>query len=214
MHAAGIARPNYGPGDLERCRTQLRLLLASLLSDIVLVRTTVVYDAFESISDDCRYFNEGGVKIIFAPKGTDADSEIESLLQVHSSPRQVLVVSGDHRLHNAARRRKARCIDSEVFLEEIGHNENLLTPRRMNRLPKIPLPKTTKPLRTKDENAAPTNEEPRLTEQLINDRELAERTRRLQNPPVDDVKPLENLDTPFDATYLRDLERDIGKGKL
>ena len=123
MHAAGIARSSYGPGDLERCRNRLTAYLLNLLSSTVIPRTTVVYDAFESVSDDCRYFNVGGLTIIFAPKGTDADSEIELLLQQHSTPKQVVVVSGDHRLHRAAQRRKARCIDSEEFLLEVTRGD-------------------------------------------------------------------------------------------
>jgi len=213
MHAAGIARSKYGPGDLERCRTQLRLHLQGLLASSVLLRTTVVYDAFESISDDFRHFNEGGLKIIFAPKGTDADTEIELLLQTHNSPRQVLIVSSDHRLHNAAKRRKARCIDSEEFLEEIGHDEDSLKPRRMKRLPDTPLPKA--PPRAKNGRADPIITSEGFTEQLANDPELAELTRKLETPPVKDhPKPQENATSPFDESYLQDLERDLGKGRL
>ncbi|MCP4172841.1 MAG: hypothetical protein GY758_18935 [Fuerstiella sp.] len=119
MHAAGIARRSYGQGDLERCRNQLNRLLLDLLGRETLSRTSVVYDAFESTSDENRSQDHGGLHVLFAPKGTDADTEIERLLTRHSSPKQVLVVSGDHRLHRAARRRKASCVDSEDFLAGI-----------------------------------------------------------------------------------------------
>ncbi|MCP4785585.1 MAG: NYN domain-containing protein [Fuerstiella sp.] len=119
MHAAGIARRRYGPGDLERCRNQLNRLLTELLGRNALSRTSVVYDAFDSTSDANRSQNHAGLHVLFAPKGTDADTEIEQLLKQHSSPKQVLVVSSDHRLHKAARRRKASCVDSEDFLAGI-----------------------------------------------------------------------------------------------
>ena len=119
MHAAGLARRSYGQGDLERCRNQLNRLLLDLLGRDAISRASVVYDAFESTSDTNRSQDHGGLHVLYAPKGTDADTEIERLLNQHSSPKQVLVVSSDHRLHKAARRRKAACVDSEDFLTGI-----------------------------------------------------------------------------------------------
>lgn len=119
MHAAGIARQRYAQGDMQKCRNELEIHIAGLLSESALKRTTVVYDAFSSPGDDQRVFHRRGLKVIFAPQGKDADGEIERQLNAHSAPRQVIVVSSDHRLHKAARRRKARCIDSNVFLEQL-----------------------------------------------------------------------------------------------
>ncbi|MEQ9406835.1 MAG: NYN domain-containing protein [Fuerstiella sp.] len=134
MHAAGIARHRYAPGMLQRCRHRLQLLVADLLKAEVRQRTTVVYDAFESVSDDQRESEFDGLRILFAPQGSDADSEIERQLATHSSPRQILVVSSDHRLHKAARRRRARCIDSEKFLNQLTDDLNhASSPRRPRR---------------------------------------------------------------------------------
>ncbi len=125
MHAAGLARRRYGPGDLERCRRQLLLRLVQHLSPEAAGNCTVVFDAFDAPSgastenrsaDDSRF---GKIQILFAAAGNDADSEIETLLNSHSAPRQVLVVSADHRLHKSARRRRARCVDSEDFWAEL-----------------------------------------------------------------------------------------------
>jgi len=137
MHAAGIARQNYGPGDLQRCRLRLNRKLCELLSAETLVRTAVIYDAFRSESDTRRVQNHGELRVIFAPKGTDADSVIERLLKQSSSPRQTLVVSSDHRLHKAARRRKASCIDSEDFWQEItsSADDSPMTPASSKPLP-------------------------------------------------------------------------------
>ncbi len=48
LHAAGLARRRYGPGQLERCRAQLLAWLAKHLTDGERERTTVVFDAAEA----------------------------------------------------------------------------------------------------------------------------------------------------------------------
>ena len=135
MHAADIARRSYGPGDLERCRNQLNRLLTDLLGRDALSRTSVVYDAFDSTSDANRSQDHAGLHVLFAPKGTDADTEIERLLSKHSSPKQVLVVSSDHRLHKAARRRRASCVDSEDFLASMQTSADTDTRQAQRRPP-------------------------------------------------------------------------------
>ena len=69
----------------------------------------------ESLSDEHRLQAFAQMTVVFAPKGTDADGEIERMLRQHSVPKRVVVVSSDHRLHKAASRRRARCVDSEEF---------------------------------------------------------------------------------------------------
>lgn len=120
MHATGLARRSYGPGDLEVCRHRLLQQLSDRLSDQARRRTTVVFDAFEAVSDDERHQNRHGLTVIYAPAGTDADSEIERIISSHDAPRQLLIVSGDHRLHRAAGRRRAKAIDSELFWESLA----------------------------------------------------------------------------------------------
>lgn len=120
MHAAGLAQRSYPAGMLAQCRKRLNRLVVSLLTAEALSRATIVYDAFDSPSNERRESIVEGLRVLFAPKGTDADGEIERLLKTHSAPRQVVVVSGDHRLHKAARRRKAVCIDSEEFLASLN----------------------------------------------------------------------------------------------
>lgn len=119
MHAAGIARPRYAPGGLEACRARLHRELSARLDADVLAAAVVVYDAFDSVSDLDREQQHRGVNVLFAGQGRDADSLIERMLRQHSVPRRVIVVSSDHRLHRAARRRRARCVDSEDFWAEL-----------------------------------------------------------------------------------------------
>jgi hypothetical protein len=60
-----------------------------------------------------------GVKIVYAGAGRDADSLIERLIETSDAPRQLLVVSTDHRIRLAARRRRARWLRSEDFLRRL-----------------------------------------------------------------------------------------------
>jgi hypothetical protein len=60
-----------------------------------------------------------GITVRFAANYDDADALIEELIGQHSAPRRLVVVSSDHRLHRAARRRKAKPIDSEDWYAQL-----------------------------------------------------------------------------------------------
>jgi predicted RNA-binding protein with PIN domain len=124
LHAAGLGRRRHGPGDLERARQRLVAMLQQRLDAGTLSDTTLVFDAparqeveGESGQTGGMRTERGGLTICYSAGGRDADAEIERMLGLHSSPGQVLVVSGDHRLHKAAGGRRATCLDSEKFLE-------------------------------------------------------------------------------------------------
>lgn len=121
LHAAGLARSRYAPGDLERLRARLIGELVGALSIEAARRCTVVFDAREAPPDLDRRQLVHGITVQFAEPGTDADSLIERLLRKHPTAHQVLMVSSDHRLQTAARRRGARFTDSEPFWESLRH---------------------------------------------------------------------------------------------
>ncbi len=54
--------------------------------------------------------------ICFAGDDGDADLAIEEMIQSHSAPRTLCVVSGDRRLQRAARRRRSQFVDGPTFL--------------------------------------------------------------------------------------------------
>ena len=120
MHAAGLGRSSYGPGGLERSRNRLLKQLAGHLDSRAAADTLIVFDSTQAAPNDAPSETESPLTVCFSRDGRDADTEIELLLKSHSSPKQVLVVSSDHRLHKAARRRQARCMDSEDFLSVLG----------------------------------------------------------------------------------------------
>jgi len=118
LHAAGLARRTYGPGEFERTRRRLLKLLAVQLFRGERERTTVVFDARERLLGPTPPTTIDGIRVLFADG--DADSEIERLIQRNSAPRRLHVVSSDHRLQRAARRRRAKFFDSEAFLSRIA----------------------------------------------------------------------------------------------
>lgn len=118
MHALGMARLRYGPGDLERCRHRFLTHVTGRLTSPQRSRTTIVFDAADAPHDTPRERTIDDVTVLFAPGG-DADAMIESLIARHSAPRQVRLVSSDHRLQKAARRRRAAFVDSEDFAAEL-----------------------------------------------------------------------------------------------
>jgi uncharacterized protein len=121
MHAWGLARQRYGPGDLERLRERYLRQLANRLSEDQRRRTTVVFDAADvSTSDALAQQVHELMRIVFA---ADADSRIEKLIKGHSAPKQIRVVSSDKRLQKAARRRRGQFVASEQFTLELEQAE-------------------------------------------------------------------------------------------
>ena len=129
MYAAGFCQAEYAPGDLLRCRTRLIVWLLEKLTPSEIARATVVFDSREPPPDRPNRVTIQGLSVLFAREEREADALIERLIEQHSSPKQVTVVSSDHRLHKAARARRCDAIDSEKFLDE----KDRRVPRAVNR---------------------------------------------------------------------------------
>lgn len=120
LHAAGLSQARYAPGDLQRQRHRLLVRLAHALSAEERVRCTVVFDAMEAPSGLERHYRHAEIRIQFAEPGHDADSLIEALIEAHTAPSQLMIVSSDHRLQKAVKQRKGDCVDSEIYLEQLA----------------------------------------------------------------------------------------------
>jgi uncharacterized protein len=119
MHAWGLARRHYGPGDLQRSRERFLNQLAQRLTDAERMRTTVVFDAGREAPTDVPINQtHQNMRIVFALRDEDADTRIEKLVAEHSAPRQIRLVSSDRRLQTAARKRRGQFVTSEQFLSE------------------------------------------------------------------------------------------------
>ena len=118
LHVTGIVGRGIGPGTLQRSRLALLNFLAQSLDPADLPHATIVFDAHEAsglaqVTDHC------GMSVHFAAKYPSADDLIEELIVADSAPRRLVVVSSDHRIQRAARRRRAKPVDSDVWYAEL-----------------------------------------------------------------------------------------------
>lgn len=121
LHAAGMARKTYTGTQLQNARRQLLIYLSRHLTNAERERTTIVFDALDAPVGVSRTMTVEGMLVEFAPPGGDADTVIEEILLSHPAPRSVRVVSSDHRLQKAARRRRGEFVDSDAFVAELEH---------------------------------------------------------------------------------------------
>ncbi len=56
---------------------------------------------------------------MFASRDEDADTVIEQLIAAESAPKRLTVVSSDHRLQRAAKRRRATAVDSDRWFTQL-----------------------------------------------------------------------------------------------
>ena len=111
LHAAGLGRSHYGPGDLQRARQALLRRLFELLTPEEIARTAVVFDARQPPPHLPPHWYIHGLRVVYARPHGDADLLLEELIDGHSHPKRLTVVSSDHRLHRAAKSRRAVATD-------------------------------------------------------------------------------------------------------
>jgi len=66
-------------------------------------------------ADKSRFDNISKLEVFFAGHNKDADTIIEDKIKASTAPKRLTVVSSDRRLQQAARRRKATAVKSQVF---------------------------------------------------------------------------------------------------
>lgn len=120
MHASGIFGRGQGPGGFERSRLALLNFVAESVDPPDLANTTVVFDARQAPPGLPRRLVHRDMTVMFAAGYESADELIEELVRAASAPRRLLVVSSDHRVQRAARRRRARWIDSDQWYVEMS----------------------------------------------------------------------------------------------
>jgi predicted RNA-binding protein with PIN domain len=119
MYSAGLLPRGIGPGTLERARRALINLLLRHLPAEQVARTVLVFDAKDAPPDVPSEQQVGGLRVLFARDHAEADDLIEQLIRQESAPRRLLVVTSDQRLRTAARRRRARAVKSEDWLDQL-----------------------------------------------------------------------------------------------
>jgi predicted RNA-binding protein with PIN domain len=119
LHVTEIfGRPGAGT-ELHRTRIALLDFLAASIDERQRPHTTIVFDAAGAPPGLPRTLTHEGISVHFARRHSDADELIEELVEAHPAPRELLVVSSDHRVQRAARRRGAAFIDSDQWYAEI-----------------------------------------------------------------------------------------------
>ena len=139
IHAAGIVGRGRGPGGLERSRLRLLNILVESLPAETVAQTTVVFDASNAPPGLPPALRHRGLAVRFAKGYENADALLEELIQQNSTPRRLTVVSSDHRVQRAARRRKAQAIDSDVWYRQVldARTQQELTPLEDAKKPEV-----------------------------------------------------------------------------
>jgi len=119
LFATGIAGGGNGPRGLERSRGALVQHVSRALDALGDRDVTIVFDAAGAPPGLPSSFEHHGVQVRFAKGYPSADEMLEELIRAHSSPRRLTVVSSDHRVQQAAKRRRAKTVDADVWFEQV-----------------------------------------------------------------------------------------------
>jgi len=103
---------------LHGSREALLGFLAATLGEGERAQTTIVFDAADAPPGLPRIVMHEGMTVRYSSEYPDADALIEELIAGHNVPRSLVVVSSDHRLQRAARRRRAQFVDSDVWFAD------------------------------------------------------------------------------------------------
>lgn len=115
---------------LQRERLQLIRRLVKHLDEAVRSRTCVVFDAANPPPDRPSQFAIDGIDVRFAVDYAEADDLLEEIIASHSAPKNLAVVSSDHRVQTAARRRGALDLESQPWLDDLLDGNVRLAVRR------------------------------------------------------------------------------------
>lgn len=104
-----------GPNGLRQARTRFLNRLAHRLGPVEAAETTVVFDAARAPEGLPRIGKHKGITVLFVDSGEEADDRLEWLITRAPNPKALTVVSSDHRIRQAAERRRARCLSADEF---------------------------------------------------------------------------------------------------
>lgn len=119
LHVSGVFGTGTALTVLHRSREALLAFLAAAIEPAERKRTTIVFDAGGAPPGLPDTFSFEGILVRFAREPGNADAMLEALIEAHKSPRTLVVVSSDHRVQRAARRRRAKAVDSDRWWTEL-----------------------------------------------------------------------------------------------
>jgi predicted RNA-binding protein with PIN domain len=116
VHAMGLLRGKVGPAGLEKARLGLLGLLRAVYGDEA-ASVTVIFDAANAPPGIPAEEDYQGIHVQFAVRQEQADDLIEALIRHDPAPRQLTVVSDDHRIQRAAQRRHCTVYGCAEYLD-------------------------------------------------------------------------------------------------
>lgn len=141
LNATDIFGEGTGPGSFQRSREALLAFLATSLEDAERLQTTIVFDATDAPPGLPNNYTVEGITVLYARDYPDADTLLEELIEDHRAPRGLLVVSSDHRVQRAARRRGAGRVDSDRWYAELWQRRIELRRTQQKSTPEKPMGK-------------------------------------------------------------------------
>lgn len=120
LFASSVFASSVGPPTLQRTRDALLQFLADRIDAKLLARTIIVFDATQAPPGLPGQLTFAGMQVLFSRRGQEADALLEDLIGAHRAPRELLVVSSDHRVQRAARQRGAKYNDSDQWLATLA----------------------------------------------------------------------------------------------
>jgi predicted RNA-binding protein with PIN domain len=115
LNGSDVFAKGRAAGTLAAAREALLAFLSGALDPRLRARTVIVFDAAMAPPGLPRELAREGMSIRFAPRKSTADQVLEELIEATADPRHLLVVSSDHGVQRAARRKGAQFIDSEKW---------------------------------------------------------------------------------------------------
>ncbi len=115
LHALGLPAGRTGPHGLAKARAGLVGLITAAHGDPA-DAVTVVFDARHPPPGADGEEFRGPVHVVFS-LGEEADDRIEWLIAHDAAPKHLIVVSNDHRLQQAARRRGCAAWKCDDYLD-------------------------------------------------------------------------------------------------
>ena len=119
LHVTGIFGGGSAAGSFHRSRQALVNFLAASIDGRHRKHAVIVFDAADAPPGLPDTVDHQGLTIRYARGYPDADSLLEELIAAHHAPRRLTVVSSDHRVQRAARRRRAKAVDSEQWYADL-----------------------------------------------------------------------------------------------
>jgi len=113
--------PDNDDGTLQGARESLANWLVTTLPENLRKKTVLVFDAKNPPTKRRFLFDRNGITMHFAVGYPDADTLMEEYIRLHHAPRNLTVVTSDHRIQRAAKRKRATAMDADHWARQIQH---------------------------------------------------------------------------------------------